>query len=539
MKDQQQISSVKILIGVGLVLVGLTTGILFMLIAGSHPENVDGGQRVVERVQLGNREAPANVPVLDSLNASLDPRTLNRMFRHVADDVTPAVVYIQVEVPLQQDGQREWYHNFDEDARRRFFQDDPLRQSVGSGVLISPQGYIVTNHHVVENAESIQVTLSDKRLYDARIVGTDPSTDLAVLKIEDGGRDFPAVRLGNSDGLQVGEWVLAIGNPFRLTSTVTAGIVSATGRQVNIIDGDFGIEDFIQTDAAINPGNSGGAVVNLNGELVGIATAIATESGSYEGYGFAVPANLMERVAGDLIEYGEVRRGYLGVVIQNVDAGVARRLDMEEIQGIYVNDVTDGGSAANAGIRQGDVIVSVDDRAVNAANELQSTVARKRPGDVLDIGVWREGSVIQFDVELLGRNTPAYERWFSELREQGEEEAPEAERAPPLDQDNVFELSRWGVGLRNLTARELNAFDVRAGAYVAYVENGSVADDAALPRDAVITEISGSRVESTEQAINRLEEAAQVDETVLIKVRRRDGISAYYEMEVPATAGSL
>ncbi|MEX0600803.1 MAG: trypsin-like peptidase domain-containing protein, partial [Rhodothermales bacterium] len=209
MKDQQQISSVKILIGVGLVLVGLTTGILFMLIAGSHPENVDGGQRVVERVQLGNREAPANVPVLDSLNASLDPRTLNRMFRHVADDVTPAVVYIQVEVPLQQDGQREWYHNFDEDARRRFFQDDPLRQSVGSGVLISPQGYIVTNHHVVENAESIQVTLSDKRLYDARIVGTDPSTDLAVLKIEDGGRDFPAVRLGNSDGLQVGEWVLA------------------------------------------------------------------------------------------------------------------------------------------------------------------------------------------------------------------------------------------------------------------------------------------------------------------------------------------
>ncbi|MEX0600466.1 MAG: PDZ domain-containing protein, partial [Rhodothermales bacterium] len=323
------------------------------------------------------------------------------------------------------------------------------------------------------------------------------------------------------------------------TSTVTAGIVSATGRQVNIIDGDFGIEDFIQTDAAINPGNSGGAVVNLNGELVGIATAIATESGSYEGYGFAVPANLMERVAGDLIEYGEVRRGYLGVVIQNVDAGVARRLDMEEIQGIYVNDVTDGGSAANAGIRQGDVIVSVDDRAVNAANELQSTVARKRPGDVLDIGVWREGSVIQFDVELLGRNTPAYERWFSELREQGEEEAPEAERAPPLDQDNVFELSRWGVGLRNLTARELNAFDVRAGAYVAYVENGSVADDAALPRDAVITEISGSRVESTEQAINRLEEAAQVDETVLIKVRRRDGISAYYEMEVPATAGSL
>lgn len=535
MSEQRKNSNVKILIGVGLVLIGLATGILGMMIAGGESAQEAAGSRIVERVQLGSQEPQAPVPVPDSLRNMLEPRTLNRIFRQVAESVTPAVVYIQVEVPINRDAQREWYHNFDEDARRRFFRDDPLRQSVGSGVMVSSQGYIVTNHHVVENADGIQVTLADKRIYDARVVGTDPATDLAVLKIEDGD-DLPVVRLGDSDLVQVGEWVLAVGNPFRLTSTVTAGIVSATGRQVDIIDDDFGIEDFIQTDAAINPGNSGGAVVNLDGELVGIATAIATESGSYEGYGFAVPVNLMERVVGDIIEFGEVRRGYLGVVIQNVDARVARRLGMDRISGIYVNDVTEGGSAERAGIREGDVIVTVDDRSVNASNQLQSTVARKRPGDVLDVGVWRDGRVLQFDVELQSRNSPAYERWFSELQQE-DEAAPELEPAPPESRDNVFELGEWGIGLRNLTPRELGTFDVQGGSYIAYVENGSLADAAGLPRDAAIVEIGGSTVGSTDQAIDRLTEAGQERDAVLIKVKRRNGISAFYEMEVPVPAG--
>lgn len=537
MTDERQHTSIKILIGIGLVLVGLAAGILVMLVAGDEDAAGTSSQRVVERVQLGDQEPPEEMPVPDSLRALLEPRTLNELFRHVADDVTPAVVYIQVEVPLAEDSGTEWYRNFDDDARRRFFQDDPLRQSVGSGVIVSSQGYIVTNQHVVEHAETIQVTLSDKRLYDARVIGTDPSTDLAVIKIESDGEDFPVVRLGDSDDVQVGEWVLAVGNPFRLTSTVTAGIVSATGRQVNIIDGDFGIEDFIQIDAAINPGNSGGAVVDLDGELVGIATAIATESGSYEGYGFAVPVNLMERVVGDLIEFGEVRRGYLGVVIQNVDARVARRLGMEEIRGIYITDVTDGGSAAIAGIQQGDVIVSLDGRMLNAANELQSAVARKRPGDLLDVGVWRDGRLVAFDVELQSRNSPAYERWFSELQ-QDDEPAPEDEvLPPPSSNENVFELGAWGIGLRDLTPRERGAFEVRSGTYIAYVENGSLADDAGLPRDAAITEIAGTTVRSTEQAISRLEGAAGTDAAVLVKVKRRDGTSAFYEMEVPAPAG--
>ena len=295
--------SIHVLIGIGLVLVGLAAGILWVLVTGGNERALPGETRVVEPVQLGRPYTPSDIPVTDSLERLPDIAALNRVFRQVADRVTPSVVYIEVEAPFEGDQ----YHDFD-DEPRRFFRRDPSQAAVGSGVLISPQGYVVTNHHVVERAERVRVTLSDKRAFDARIVGADPSTDLAVLRIE-GAEDLPAILFGDSDGLHAGEWVLAVGNPFRLTSTVTAGIVSATGRQVNIIEDDFGIEDFIQTDAAINPGNSGGAVVNLNGELVGISTAIATETGSYEGYGFAVPVNLMARVAGDIIEYGEVQRG--------------------------------------------------------------------------------------------------------------------------------------------------------------------------------------------------------------------------------------
>ena len=308
--------------------------------------------RVVERVELGRQPPRAAAPIPDSGRTTpvIDVVTLNRLFKHVAGQVTEAVVYIQVE-SSGRDVPRDWFHNFEEDERGgRFFREMP-RQSVGSGVLISDQGHIVTNHHVVDRATTILVTLSDKRQYEARLLGIDRSTDLAVLQIDPAGDHLPVVALGNSDEIQVGEWVLAVGNPFRLTSTVTAGIVSALGRQVNIIDDEFRIEDFIQTDAAINPGNSGGALVNLQGELVGVNTAIATESGSYEGYGFAVPVNLVERVVQDLIVYGEVQRGYLGVTIQGIDAGVARRLGLERIGGVYLERVEQGSAADRGGLR--------------------------------------------------------------------------------------------------------------------------------------------------------------------------------------------
>ena len=301
--------------GTLLLLVGISLGALTIR---TFDTGNDSSNRpsVVERVELGAQ--PATRSVLPKQVVVVDPAQLSSMFKDAANSVRSSVVFIQVTISPTDES---WYQNIE----NRFFEDNFDRQSVGSGVVISTDGYIVTNHHVVADAKEIKVTLDDKREYAATIVGSDPATDLAVIKIEEP-TPLTAVPLGDSDIVEVGEWVLAIGNPFRLTSTVTAGIVSALGRQVNIIDSRFGVEDFIQTDAAINPGNSGGALVNLSGELIGINTAIATESGASEGYGFAVPVRLVERVVAYLIVYGEVKRGYLGVEIQAVDAAVAQRL---------------------------------------------------------------------------------------------------------------------------------------------------------------------------------------------------------------------
>lgn len=396
--DRRLRASIQFLIGIGLVLTGLAVAILWVLVAGQNERSLPRSVRVAEPVQLGRSPVEADRPPTDSPDRLPDVAALNEVFRQVADRVTPSVVYIQADIPFGRDR----HHDFDEEEQG-FFRRYPLPEAVGSGVLLSAEGHVVTNHHVVEDAERVRVTLSDKRTFEARIVGADPSTDLAVLEIA-GGEDLPAILLGDSDGLDAGEWVLAVGNPFRLTSTVTAGIVSATGRQVNIIEDDFGIEDFIQTDAAINPGNSGGAVVNLNGELVGISTAIATETGSSQGYGFAVPVNLVTRVAGDLIEYGAVQRGYLGVRIQTVDAALARRLGMDRIRGVYIAGVANSGAAARAGMRRRDVILSVDERVVNASNELQSVLAQRRPGDELLVQVWRDGDALDLPVSLRPRD---------------------------------------------------------------------------------------------------------------------------------------
>lgn len=528
-----------VLIGIGLVLIGLLAGILAMLVVVDLQPVPAAATQPVERVELG-RKAPVRADEASEIEvppAAVEPMTLNRLFKRVADSVTPAVVYIQVDIPASREMPGDWFHNFDEETRRRFFRENPSRQSVGSGVIVSEDGYVVTNNHVVEGAETIQVTLYDKRVYKARIIGIDPSTDLAVIKLEDAS-NLPVIELGDSDEVEVGEWVLAVGNPFRLTSTVTAGIVSALGRQVNIIEGSFRIEDFIQTDAAINPGNSGGALVNLRGQLVGIATAIATESGSYEGYGFAVPANLMERVASDLITHGEVQRGFLGVSIQDIDARGARQLGLQQIGGVYVDEVRPGGAADHAGMRNGDVVVSINGKPVNATNELQSIVARFRPGDPLSIEVWRQGKRQELQVTLLGRDAPAYKNWFADL-DQSEPPPQLYEEAPEGGAPNahVFELEDWGIGIRDLSRRERDAFDVESGAYLAYIENGSRAALAGLPRDVVIERIGSQEVRSTEDALGLLGDAAQAEEAVLIQVRRRDGLAAFYEVEVPTPAG--
>ncbi len=277
-------------------------------------------------------------------------------------------------------------------------QEPRIAQGFGSGVILSSDGYIVTNNHVIEGAQKIAVQLNDNREFEARLIGADPSTDLALLKIE--AQNLPWLRYGDSDALRLGEWVLAVGNPFNLTSTVTAGIVSAKARNIGINAAEYSIESFIQTDAAVNPGNSGGALVNQRGELVGINTAIASRTGSFAGYSFAVPITIVRKVVEDLKEFGEVQRALLGVVIATVNADVAREYKLDKIEGVYVTDVPEGGAAREAGIRQGDVIIAVGNRKVNTTAELQEAVSQFRPGDDVKITVKRNNSEKQITVTL-------------------------------------------------------------------------------------------------------------------------------------------
>lgn len=262
-------------------------------------------------------------------------------------------------------------------------------RGAGSGVIISSDGYIATNNHVVEGADEIEVVLNDNRSYQAKVIGVDENTDLAVLKVEE--ENLIPVAYGDSDEINIGEWVLAIGNPYEFRSTVTAGIISAKGRNINILDGNYKIESFIQTDAAVNPGNSGGALVNLKGELVGINTAIASPSGAFAGYSFAVPVSLVKKVVSDLVEYGKVQRALLGISIYDVNAQVAEQFDLDVLNGIYVNGVMEGKAADRAGIVRGDVIVAIDDKPVNNVAQLQEQVAVKRPGDDVEVKFIRDG----------------------------------------------------------------------------------------------------------------------------------------------------
>lgn len=515
---------IRLLVGIGLVLVGLLAGILVMMVVEEDPAPVPSA-RIVKQVDDGRPANGRAAPAADSgvREETPGPATLSDHFRSVAEGVRSAVVSVRVQ---SEDANQEV-------PEQEFFNNPRRRQNLGSGVLISPDGYIVTNYHVVQKAGAIQVMLTDKRRFEGRVVGSDESTDLAVIKI-DGEADFPVLPIGNSDRVQVGDWVVAIGNPFRLTSTVTAGIVSALGRQLQIIQDQFRIENFIQTDAAINPGNSGGALVNLEGELIGINTAIASKTGAYEGYGFAIPSTLVERVATDLIEYGHVRRGYLGVSIEEVDAEVAREVGLSEIRGVYIAGVRGGSAADRAGLRRGDIVRAIEGTRVNAPNELQSVVAMQRPGDTVSVRVWREGSVQTYNVRLMGEDTPAYQNWLSDLRSQPEpgpvpeEERPESSSPSDSADAPVLELDAWGVGLQSVGERVGARFGLDRGAYVAYVEQGSPAARGGLPRDVVVTALDDTPIESPADVESYLEDNVA---PVLVQVQRTDGTQAFYEIE--------
>ena len=327
-------------------------------------------------------------------------------FTAAADLSVHAVVHVKTTYPMQS-SQQYMYDPF----RDLFGQRTPQRQEApmasGSGVIVSQDGYIITNNHVVEGADKVEITLNDKRSYVADVIGTDPTTDLALLKIKD--TNLPYITYGNSDNVKVGEWVLAVGNPFNLTSTVTAGIVSAKGRNINILDNDpskgiFPIESFIQTDAAVNPGNSGGALVNTRGELVGINSAIASNTGSYTGYSFAIPVNMARKIISDLLEFGTVQRAFIGVSITDLDAKLAKEKSINEIKGVYVNGLTAGGSAEEAGIKEGDVITKIGEVNVSSVPELQEQISRFRPGNRITVTLKRNNQEKTLPVLLKNKN---------------------------------------------------------------------------------------------------------------------------------------
>jgi len=408
-------------------------------------------------------------------------------FTEVAEKVMNAVVHIRSTMQVsasQQPRQRipEPFRDFfGEDFFDRYFQGPQQqpqpRQGTGSGVIITQDGYVVTNNHVVAKADEIDVTLFDNRSYKAKVVGTDPTTDLAVLQIKE--NDLPTLPLANSNNVKVGEWVLAVGNPFNLNSTVTAGIVSATGRSINIFRDQYAIESFIQTDAAINPGNSGGALVNMDGGLIGINTAIASPTGSYSGYGFAVPSNIANKVIEDLIQYGTVRRGYLGVMIRGVNSQLAEEENLDIVQGVYVDSLLQNSAAAAAGIQPGDVIVEIEGRDVNSPAGLQEVIAQREPGDQVEIIVNRNGNRRTFNVTLKSR-----------------EEATQMAAAEGGEGSLEAMLGASFENVSDELARELG---IEGGVMVTDLRDGKLSRETKMREGFIIIGVDGQKVTSVKQ----------------------------------------
>ncbi len=352
--------------------------------------------------------------------------------------------------------------------------------STGSGVIISADGYIATNYHVIKGANKIDITLDDNRAYEAKLIGKDESTDLALLKIP--AYDLNFVVIGNSDSLQIGEWVLAVGNPFKLQSSVTAGIVSAKARNINILTSQ-GIESFIQTDAAVNPGNSGGALINTQGDLVGICTAIKSFSGRYEGFSFAIPSNLAAKVLYDLMEYGVVQRGWLGIEIENVDNGIAQKLNLTEVSGVMISSVEKSGSAYSSGLKSLDVIHNINNVKVSNTSEFMEMIARYRPGDKISIVYSRNG--IKYSVKATLRNQLNTEDLMT------------------LTQFDIF--TKLGFEIR-LPDKFEKAVISPNGIIVQSVTRGSIVATSRLEPGYVITKVNNNTIKSPKQLADILEE---------------------------------
>ena len=460
-----------------------------------------GGYKLFEKKQIDNMTFEERQKVYFANNPDAEitssPGVVN--FAPAAAAVTPGVVHITVTTTTRNSNPRgggfDLFEEFFGIPQQR--RNEP-RQSTGSGsgVIISPDGYIVTNNHVVENADKIEVALTDNRKFDAKVIGRDPNTDLALIKVT--ASDLPIVKLGDSDNLHVGEWVLAVGYPLGLKSTVTAGIVSAKGRRIGILDEsqqrqqrgygnrnqsqeeqmiNTAVESFIQTDAVINRGNSGGALVNAQGELIGINSAIASPTGVYAGYGFAIPVNLAKKILEDFKEFGSVKRGFVGISFREMDDRTRKEFDIDDINGLYVADVVKGGGAESAGIKSGDIITKIEGRTIYSSSDLQEHIMRLRPGDKVKLTYKRDGKERDVNVTL-----------------KGEEVNKAATEESTADVNGAEIFNKLGASFVPASDDQKKQLGVNSGVVIAQVHRGGLFEYFGFERGLVITEINGKPV---------------------------------------------
>ncbi len=430
-------------------------------------------------------------------------------FTVAAEQSVNAVVHVKTKTVQQQT------QLFRQDPFFEYFFGQPRMQQApqpvmgsGSGVIISSDGYIVTNNHVINNANEIEVVLNDKRTFEASLIGKDPTTDLALLKID--AKELSLMQFGNSDALKVGEWVLAVGNPFNLTSTVTAGIVSAKARNINIINAEMKIESFIQTDAAVNPGNSGGALVNTKGELVGINTAIASQTGSYAGYSFAIPVSIVSKVVADLKEFGEVQRAVLGVSIADITNELAKEKDLKSFEGAFVNEVVDNSAASEAGIKAGDVITEINGVKVKTVSELTGQIAKYSPGDEISVKIIRDNKEKKLSVKLKNKkgNTAVIK---------------------------AFSLAELGASFEEVDDNLKRKFTIRSGVQVVQVVKNGRFEKAGIQKDFIIIKINNNLVNDIadiEKAIKQVENSVERDNVLFIGGIYPNGRTAYYAVSL-------
>ena len=419
-------------------------------------------------------------------------------FTYAAESAVDAVVYVKVTIKTKMNSYADPFYRF-------FFGEDMAPQSreqqgSGSGVIIRSDGYIVTNNHVVDGASKVEVTLNNNKTYPATVVGTDPATDVAILKIDATG--LPVVPFGDSDKLRLGQWVIAIGSPYDLRSTITAGIVSAKGRQMQHGPGEsqFKIESFIQTDAAVNPGNSGGALVNQKGELVGVNTAIVSQTGSFTGYSFAVPSNIVRRIAEDLIDFGSVKRALLGISMTPIDDKRAKELKLFSPNGVYIEDVQKGGSADKAGLKKGDVIIAVDSTEITTPSSVQEKVNSYHPGDKAKITVMRDGDKKVMEVTFQGTSL-----------ETGSKD---------VDGSVAF----YGAKLKAADKETLAQYGLKSGVEIVSVGAGKIVD-AGASEGFIIRYVNDQPVSSPEDVINVAKKAKRV---VYVEGISANGRTSYF-----------